>query len=101
MQTPQILKVKQQDTPIKSLLFYWREEDTDYCVEVPLSWAIIADKGNCTDKDLRGEGWAIIGLMDDIRRKPADWVRRLRSEWSPYIAALTCSDYEYPEIFAV
>lgn len=101
MQTPHIIKVKQQDTPIKTLLFHWREDDTDYSVEVPLSWAIIANDGKCTDRDLNGEGWAIIALFDSIRRNPAEWVESIRTNFPEHIASLTCSDAPTPEIFAV
>lgn len=100
MQTPHLIKVKQQDTPIKSLLFHWREDDTDFTVEVPYAWALkVFGIDTVTDTVMRSESIRAF-LLVDIQEKPAEWIASVRLEWSDYIAFLTCSDAPTPEIFA-
>lgn len=101
MQTPHFSKVKIQDTPIKTIRLEWREVDTDYSVEVPLSWAYkTLGFSPVTD-------WVVdnidnrVLLLNDIRCNTAEWMASIRLEWAPYIASLACSDYIYPEVFAV
>lgn len=101
MQIPQFNMIRIQDTPIKTVRFEWREIDTDYCAELPISW-ILQTLGSTpvTDASIAG------AIKSRVFRKTigcyaSDLVAKAKTELPEQIASLTCSDHPIPEIFAL
>ena len=101
MKNSQFNLIRIQNTHIKTVRFEWREEDTDYVAELPISW-ILQTFGSTPVTDAKVNGAYKTKLFYAAVKKYAfDLIEKAHQDFPEQIASLTCSDQPIPKEFAI
>ena len=101
MKNSQLKNIKVQDTPIKSVRIEWREGNTDYSADLPISW-ILQTFGHPRVTDAKvNDAYKTKLFYAAVKKYAFDLIEKAHQDFPEQIASLTCSDDFIPKEFAI